>query len=154
VYCVCNFFEGKLIDVIRGKESAAEMDEDELKASIEREFSPHIPEKKIPRSDRKELHALMEKFFDSYIISTSFEGENLNNDLLTQLQTRYHFHKFPYRIECIDISHLSGGRISGGLSCLTEGLKNPKGYRRYKIQHKEVDDYAALQEVIERRIKA
>jgi len=134
------------------------MDEDELKASIEREFFPHIGVDRdainrvsIGKSDRKELHALMEKFFDSYIISTSFEGENLNNDLLTQLQERYHLHKFPYRIECIDISHLSGGRISGGLSCLTEGLKNPKGYRRYKIQHKEVDDYAALEEVIQRR---
>ncbi|MBU0626394.1 hypothetical protein KKH82_03010 [Patescibacteria group bacterium] len=40
------------------------------------------------------------------------------------------------------------------MSCFTEGLKNPKGYRRYKIKASaKSDDYAALQEVIERRTK-
>ena len=107
MYCVCNFYEGKLIDVIRGKESIEDMDEDELQKSVEREFVPHIPEKKVPRSDRKNINELMERFFDSYVISTSFEGENLNNDVLSQLQKRYHLKHFPYRIECVDISHLS-----------------------------------------------
>jgi excinuclease ABC subunit C len=82
----------------------------------------------------KEISALMERFFDSYVISTSFEGDNLNNNILADIQSRYHLSRFPYRIECIDISHLSGGWISGGLSCFVEGLKNPKGYRRYKIK--------------------
>lgn len=158
LYCVCNFYEGKLIDVIRGKEYIQDMDEDELQKSIEREFTPNIQTKKITKSDRKNIDALMERFFDSYVISSSFENElgsegNINNDILSQLQSRYHLKNFPYRIECIDISHLSGWRSSGGLSCFVEGLRNPKGYRRYKIQHKTVDDYAALQEVIDRRIK-
>jgi len=39
---VCNFYEGKLIDVIRGKESAEDVDEDELQLSLEREFLPTI----------------------------------------------------------------------------------------------------------------
>lgn len=167
IYCVCNFYEGKLIDVIRGKESTDDMDKDELEKSLEREFIPHIsvllwegggPQSgggfKLSKSNRKEINALMENFFDSYIISTSFEQENLNNDLLKQLQSRYHLKQFPYRIECIDISHLSWWWTSGGLSCFTEGLKNPKGYRRYKIKASaKSDDYAALQEVIERRTK-
>ena len=223
VYCVCNFYEGKLIDVIRGKESVEDMDETELQKSLEREFGeinrnaltnppPRCtarstalvradtvsPDKgkgpfrvgvcqqdtyfwisnsvhKLSKHDTKEIDALMERFFDSYVISTSFEGENLNNNVLSQLQKRYHLKHFPYRIECIDISHLSWWRMSGGLSCLVEGLKNPKGYRRYKIHGTRnaergnekwnvlrdsrpatpdlrSDDYAALQEVIERRL--
>ena len=73
------------------------------------------------------------------------------NDLLSSLQKRYQLKNFPYRIECIDISHLSGGRVSGGLSCLLGGIAYPHGYRRYKIQSKAADDYASLKEVIERR---
>lgn len=153
IYCVCNFYEGKLIDVILEKESIDDMDEDELQKSLEREFVPHIIDSKISKSDTKEINLLIEKFFDSYIMQTSFAGENLNNDLLSDLQSRYHLKHFPYRIECIDISHLSGWWTSGGLSSFVEWLKNPKGYRRYKIENKTIDDYAALAEVIERRIK-
>lgn len=201
LYCVCNFYEGKLIDVIRGKERVEDMDEDELQKSIEREFASygerwtangkrstlsvnHSPLfisssiRHLSKHDVKEISALMERFFDSYVISTSFEGDNLNNNILADIQSRYHLSRFPYRIECIDISHLSGGWISGGLSCFVEGLKNPKGYRRYKIKwlvpstkylvddkrQKDLgtrnwelmtkgDDYAALSELIERRIQ-
>ena len=99
------------------------------------------------------------------------------NDLLTELQQRYFIKNFPYHIECIDISHLSGGRTSGGLSCFLGGVPYKYGYRRYKITghpelisesqkkekqaatkknttwHPKSDDYAALQEVILRRFK-
>ncbi|MFA7298697.1 MAG: hypothetical protein WC010_03575 [Candidatus Absconditabacterales bacterium] len=67
------------------------------------------------------------------------------------LQARYGLKNIPYKIECIDISHLSGGRTSGGLSCLMAGLPYKKGYRKYKIKAKKSDDYEALQELLERR---
>ncbi|NOZ44140.1 MAG: hypothetical protein GXP45_03225 [bacterium] len=55
----------------------------------------------------------MDNFLESYIAKTSFEKENVMNDLLAELQTRYHIKDFPYHIECIDISHLSGAWTSG-----------------------------------------
>ena len=78
--------------------------------------------------------------------------------MFATLQKRYHLKHIPYRIECIDISHLSGGRTSGWLSCLMAGLPYKKWYRRYKISGKQKawspkpsDDYEALQELLERR---
>ena len=47
------------------------------------------------------------------LILGAVEKENILNDLLKTLQERYHLKKFPYYIECIDISHLSGGWMSG-----------------------------------------
>jgi excinuclease UvrABC nuclease subunit len=50
------------------------------------------------------------------LISESFKDENLINDMLTEIQSKYKLTKFPYHMECIDISHFSGSRASGGLS--------------------------------------
>ncbi|MBQ7073769.1 hypothetical protein IJM86_01615 [bacterium] len=62
---------------------------------------------RFTKEERAIFDEMINKFLESYLIVTSFEGENLNNDLLKTLQERYQLKKFPYRIECIDISHLS-----------------------------------------------
>ena len=61
---------------------------------------------RFTKEEREIFDEMINKFLDSYLIVTSFEGENLNNDLLKTLQSRYELNKFPYRIECVDISHL------------------------------------------------
>jgi len=102
----------------------------------------------------KSLLKLAENFLESYIISQSLQEEStLINDMFKTLKARYGLKNIPYRIECIDISHLSGWRTSGWLSCLMAWLPYKKWYRRYKIHSKKSDDYEALQEVVERRAK-
>jgi len=62
----------------------------------------------------KPLLQLAENFLESYIISQSMqEGTIIINDMVKILKDRYGLKKIPYRIECLDISHLSGGRTSG-----------------------------------------
>ena len=100
----------------------------------------------------KPLLQLAENFLDSYIISQSLQEEStMINDMFATLQARYGLKNVPYRIECIDISHLSGWRTSGWLSCLMAWLPYKKWYRKYKIKAKKSDDYEALQELLERR---
>lgn len=114
--------------------------------------------KKLSKSDQTEVDTLLNKFLESYIASTTFDLENnLTQELLQQLQNRYHLTKFPYQIECIDISHLSGSYISGWLSCMREWLLYKAGYRHYKIKTLESskgnysNDFLSLQEIIVRR---
>lgn len=75
------------------------------------------------------------------------------NELLGSLQDRYGLMRFPYRIECLDISHLGGDRTSAGLSCLEWLMSAKKSYRHYKIALAgwKPDDYASLREVLLRR---
>jgi len=110
-------------------------------------------DKRLKKAEKQEIKAFIERCFASFVVSTSFEEENLLNDLLSTLQTRYAFKNFPYRMELLDISHLSGWRASGGISCLLGGIPYFKGYRRYKISSKvkQQDDYSALKEVLIRR---
>ena len=59
-----------------------------------------------------------------------------------------------HRIECYDISHISGThKVASGV-CFIDGRMAKKEYRRYKIKTVEgVDDFASLAEVLERRLK-
>lgn len=166
VFVVLHFFEGRLIDVIRDKISVEEWDFHWMLAWFELELGEMkiisqdehslIAQSKglhILISEQKALQEMMNNFFDSYLIVSSFEGENFYNDLLSVLQKKYQLQNFPYRMECVDISHLSGSWISGGLSCMIGGLPEKKGYRKYKIRSVvgDSDDYASLLEILERR---
>ncbi|MCX6824351.1 MAG: GIY-YIG nuclease family protein, partial [candidate division SR1 bacterium] len=165
IYTVLIFTKGKLMDVITSKEQQSDIEEDSLYLAIQRTFGESNMKKnkneiqitskgfgKIGKIVSKELWKIAENFLDSYIISQSLQEEStMINDMFKTLQTRYGLKYVPYRIECIDISHLGGGRTSGGLSCLMAGLPYKKGYRRYKIKAKKSDDYEALQELLERR---
>ncbi len=60
----------------------------------------------------------------------------------------------PKRIECLDISNISGKQAVGALVCFSEGEPDKANFRHYKI--KTVDgpnDYAMMKEVLERRLR-
>ena len=63
---------------------------------------------RINRDPLFEIIALLERSIDAYVLTSAFEKDNLMNELLKTLHTRYEFKKFPYTMECLDISHLSG----------------------------------------------
>ena len=165
IYTVLVFTQGKLMDVITSKEQHSDIEEDSLYLAIERTFGKAKMKKnrndiqitsesfgKIGKKVTKELWKLAENFLESYIITQSLQEEStMINDMFKTLQTRYELKNVPYRIECIDISHLSGWRTSGWLSCLMAWLPYKKWYRKYKIKAKKSDDYEALQELLERR---
>jgi excinuclease ABC subunit C len=74
---------------------------------------------------------------------------------LTELQVALRLPQVPLRIECYDMAHLHGTDYVGSMVVLEDGLPSKKEYRRFKI--KEVagnDDYAAMREVLTRRLSA
>lgn len=139
LYTVLVFVQGKLIDVITSKQQTNDIEKDSLEMAIKRTFGEgnthhdqqetwiiglHSSNQKKHHNNTtqiKSLRILAQNFLESYIISQTLqEDTKLINDIFHTLQTRYHLKNIPYRIECIDISHLQGGRASGGLSCIQE----------------------------------
>jgi excinuclease ABC subunit C len=108
----------------------------------------------LPKKHYQAVAPVIEKALDSYIVSTSWKDESMMKELLNTLQDRYYFKAFPYHIECVDISHMSGKHTSGGLSALVGGVPSQHYYRNYRIQSVSGgDDYGALREVLIRRFK-
>jgi len=61
----------------------------------------------------------------------------------------------PLRIECYDMSHLQGQDYVGSMVVLEDGLPRRSEYRRFKIRDVPGnDDYAAMREVLNRRLRA
>ena len=80
---------------------------------------------------------------------------NARSKALTELQAALGLREAPLRIECFDMSHLQGTDYVGSMVVLEDGLAKRSDYRRFKV--KTVggnDDYAAMEEVLTRRLSA
>jgi len=71
---------------------------------------------------------------------------------LEQLRQELGLRRAPTRMECYDISHIQGAYMVGAMAVFINGVAAPKHYRRFKIKTVQgSNDFAALQEVMERR---
>jgi excinuclease ABC subunit C len=67
------------------------------------------------------------------------------------LQEKLSLAKLPRRIECYDISNISGKHAVGSLVVFQDGEPDKSSYRRFQIKTvSEADDYAMLYEVLSR----
>ncbi len=73
-------------------------------------------------------------------------------DLLSRLQRQLRMDRIPWRIECFDISNISGKSAVAGMVVFEKGKPNKSLYRKYKLQGRVIpDDYAYMAEVLKRR---
>lgn len=56
-------------------------------------------------------------------------------------------------IEAIDIAHLGGNETVGSKVCFIDGRPFKDGYRRYRIESADNDDYRSIREVVSRRYR-
>lgn len=60
----------------------------------------------------------------------------------------------PNRIECLDISNISGKQAVGSLVCFASGEPDKSRWRHYKIRSLDSpDDYGMMREVLQRRLR-
>ncbi len=73
-------------------------------------------------------------------------------DLLSRLKKQLRMDRMPWRIECFDISNISGTSAVAGMVVFEKGKPNKSLYRKYKLQGTGIpDDYAYMAEVLKRR---
>lgn len=71
---------------------------------------------------------------------------------LKDLYSKLSLTRFPFKIECFDISNIQGKDAVASMSVSVEGKKSKKNYRKFKITSKDTpDDFQMMKEVIERR---
>ncbi len=110
------------------------------------------------RGDKRDLHETVtrnakEEFMRHRLRRAG--DHNARSRALTELQDLLGLPEAPLRIECYDMAHLQGTDYVGSMVVLEDGLPNKREYRRFKV--KEVagnDDYAAMEEVLTRRLQA
>jgi excinuclease ABC subunit C len=74
--------------------------------------------------------------------------------VLGEIKQRLHLSRLPQRIECFDVSTIQGQATVASMSVVLDGEAAPSEYRHYRVKTVlGTDDYAALQEVLQRRLR-
>lgn len=109
----------------------------------------HAPQ----RGEKKALLDMAQTNAEALFKSQKNE-ENLREKTLLEMQEYLHLSRYPSRIECFDNSSIAGFEPVSSLVAFTNGLKDSKRYRTYRLKiGTKPDDYAAMQEVLTRRYK-
>ncbi|MDR1774544.1 MAG: excinuclease ABC subunit UvrC [Clostridioides sp.] len=109
------------------------------------------------KGSKKNLIEMVRKNAIEYL--ENFDDENKKiyqktQGCLEQLKTMLDLDKIPMRIEAYDISNIQGVDSVGTMVVFTDGKKDKKEYRRYKIKTIEgANDYGSMAEIVERRLK-
>jgi len=124
---------------------------------IEELLSENKPRKVVVHHPKKgEKLALMH--MAKINAETTFRKEKdahlLRERMLLTLQEHFRLTRYPRRIECFDVSNISGTGAVATMVAFTEGVKDSKRYRKYKIREAySFNDYDAMHEVLKRRFK-
>ncbi len=109
------------------------------------------------RGDKRDLLATVVKNAEEEFTRHRMKRATDHNSrarALNELQEALSLPESPLRIECYDMSHLSGTNYVGSMVVVEDGLPAKREYRRFKIKTVEQnDDYAAMEEVLTRRLK-
>lgn len=77
----------------------------------------------------------------------------LREKMLLDLQEKLHLNRYPERIECFDTSNISGSDLVASMVAFTDGEKDRKRTRLFKIRNLDKgDDYAAMRQTLTRRL--
>ena len=101
-----------------------------------------------------DMAALNAKDYLSKNIEKIRHKEDMTVSACKRLQRVLNLSHYPHRMECYDISHISGVDKVGSMTVFTDGEADRSQYRRFKIRTVEGNnDFACLQEVLKRRLQ-
>lgn len=113
----------------------------------------HIPIRGKKRQLLKMVSDNANNGLNQLLIRRSTAQKNVNS-ALSEIQESLHLPNIPKRIECYDISNISGTNPVGSMVVFENGSPAPNKYRRFKIKNiPGIDDYSMMQEMLERRFK-
>jgi excinuclease ABC subunit C len=123
--------------------------EEMLASKRGRKISLHYPQ----RGDKKALTDMAYANAEA-LFRTEKDEEALREKTLLEMQDKLHLSRYPTRVECFDNSNIAGSEPVAAMVVFTDGKKDGKRYRTYRLRiGNKPDDYAAMREVLIRRYK-
>lgn len=133
------------------------MDMDIVEEMLSSKKSSNVYIRVPQKGEKKALVKMVRKNADEYIIKfNDLNKKRYQRSIgsLEELAQLLELDKKPKRIEAYDISNIQGVDSIGTMVVYTNGVKDKKEYRRFKIKTVEgPNDYASMAEVLDRRLK-
>lgn len=113
----------------------------------------HVPNKGIKKKIVDMGIENIEEFL-SKNLEVQKKRKQLNLDALQELAEVLHLPTIPYRLECYDISNISGTNNVSSMVVFENGLPAKREYRKFKIKTVEgADDFKSMEETLRRRLQ-
>ncbi len=108
----------------------------------------------VPQRGEKKALLDMANTNAEAVFKSQKDEASIREKTLLEMQEKLSLNNYPTRIECFDNSNIAGHEPVSSLVAFTNGLKESKRYRKYKLKiGSKPDDYAAMNEVLTRRYK-
>jgi len=112
----------------------------------------HVPQKGTKKTLMETVRLNAEDAFKRHRLKR-LGDHNSRSKALNDLQKFLNLPNSPLRIECYDMSHLQGSNYVGSMVVMEDAILKKKDYRKFKIKTIDGnDDYAAMAEVVRRRL--
>ena len=112
----------------------------------------HVPKKGTKKTLMETVRLNAEDAFKRHRLKR-LGDHNSRSKALNDLQKFLNLPNSPLRIECYDMSHLQGSNYVGSMVVMEDAILKKKDYRKFKIKTIDGnDDYAAMAEVVRRRL--
>ena len=137
----CEFLEGK------AREWLSELKTEMKAASAEQRYEEAA-------SLRDRIDALQRTASRTRKFERNLVGTHNHRQVVKSLKEKLHIAQEPRRMECFDISHISGSFCVASMVAFKDGSPDRKSYRRFKIKSfVGNDDFRAMEEVVGRRYR-
>lgn len=140
----------KLIPFLQGKK-------DEVIRMLERDLQTQIKSMEFEKAHETQSKIEALRFITKPVRNLEFLSDDLDKvreKELSELADVLTLKNKPARIECYDISNISGKQATGSMVVFTNGLADHGEYRRFKIQYTAgPNDVGMISETLERRFK-
>ena len=111
-----------------------------------------VPKKGVKNYLIKMAKTNAEDYLERHVLGIKHKND-MTKMACQKLQEILNLKRYPRRMECYDISHISGVDKVGAMTVFIDGEPSKSDYRRYKIKTVEGnDDFASLKEVLRRRL--
>lgn len=74
--------------------------------------------------------------------------------ILETLQSKLQLNQLPVTMDCLDISHHQGKEVVASVVRFEGAVPDKKFYRKIRLHHQKIDDFAAMEEAMQRRYKS
>lgn len=127
-----------------------------LEAYFLEKFEKKVEIVRAKQGVKRQLLEMAEKNASDYLsksVNKIKHKDDMTKNACKRLQEVLGLKKYPKRMECFDISNISGVDKVGAMVVFIDGEADKTSYRRFKIRTVEgADDYASHQEMMRRRL--
>ena len=127
-----------------------------LEDFFKEKFNKSVKIYSVKQGVKKQLYEMAEKNAEDYLVKSLDKIQHKNDmtkNACLRLKEILGLKKYPRRMECYDISNISGVDKVGSMVVFIDGESDRQSYRRFKIKTVEgANDYASHQEMMRRRL--